>query len=75
MLGLTAFVGAAAWAFVVSGIARIAFKLSDNEAMIFAFLPLFLVLFIYFGKKMRTPLTKLGMLSDDPSKFGPWFRD
>lgn len=74
MLGLTSFVGAAAWAFVVSGIFRIMLKLGDNESMVFVFLPLFVMLFAYFWRKLPGPLKKIGMLSDDPRKFGPWFK-
>lgn len=37
-------------------------------------LPFFIVLLIVFVKYLPKPLRKAGMLSDDPEKFGPWFK-
>ncbi len=43
--------------------------------MLFVFLPVFLVLTIYWIKKLPDRLRKAGMLSDEPERFGPWFKD
>ena len=66
--------GAGCWAFVVAGLCRIAFDLGDNESMLLIGLPLFIALFIVFVKYLQKPLRKAGMLSDDPERFGPWFK-
>ena len=63
------------WSFVVAGLCRIAFKLGDDESMLLVGLPLFVVLFLVFAKYLPTPLRKAGMLSDDPERFGPWFKN
>jgi len=63
------------WSFLVAGLCRIAFKLGDNESMLMIGLPLFVILFLLFAKHLPKPLRKAGMLSDEPSKFGPWFKN
>jgi hypothetical protein len=69
-------VGAAIfWAMIVTGIFRIAFGLGENTAMLFVFIPLFFCAVLFFVKALPKLLRKKGMLSDDPAKFGPWFKD
>ncbi|WP_155628548.1 hypothetical protein [Burkholderia territorii] len=48
--------------------------MSDNVSVFAVGLPFFIVLLIVFVKYLPKPLRKAGMLSDDPEKFGPWFR-
>ncbi|WP_155631228.1 hypothetical protein [Burkholderia stagnalis] len=74
VVGGVAIGGAGCWAFVVAGLCRIAFDLGDNESMLLIGLPLFIALFIVFVKYLQKPLRKAGMLSDDPERFGPWFK-
>lgn len=56
------------------GICRRMIGLSDNVSVFAVGLPFFIVLLIVFVKYLPKPLRKAGMLSDDPEKFGPWFR-
>lgn len=37
-------------------------------------LPLFIGLVIVFVRVLPTSLRNAGMLSDEPEKFGPWFK-
>jgi hypothetical protein len=66
--------GAGFWSFLVAGLCRIAFHLGDNESMLLIGLPLFIVLLAVLVKHLPEPLRKADMLSDDPEKFGPWFK-
>jgi len=75
MVCLASLFSAGFWSFLVAGLCRITFKLGDNESMLLIGLPLFVVLFLLFAKHLPKPLRKAGMLSDDPSKFGPWFKN
>ncbi|WP_354673619.1 hypothetical protein [Cupriavidus alkaliphilus] len=74
MIGLASAFSAGFWSFVVAGLCRIAFGLRDEESMLLIGLPSFFALFLVFAKLLPKPLRKAGMLSDDPSKFGPWFK-
>ncbi|AMR80787.1 hypothetical protein [Cupriavidus nantongensis] len=74
MVGLAAAFSAGFWSFVVAGICRIAFALGESESMLLIGLPLFVALFFVFAKYLPKPLRKAGMLSEDPSAFGPWFK-
>ncbi|MFX1766170.1 hypothetical protein PWP93_26990 [Paraburkholderia sp. A1RI-2L] len=68
-------IGAAGfYAVIVVGVCRRLIGLSDNIALFAIGLPLFIVLLIVFVKYLPARLRKAGMLSDDPSKFGPWFK-
>jgi len=62
------------YAFIIAGLCRIAFKLEENIALLWIGGPLFagftIASIIYLPKQMR----KVGFLSDDPKKFGPWFK-
>lgn len=75
MVCLASLFSAGFWSFLVAGLCRIVFKLGDNESMLLIGLPLFVVLFLLFARHLPKPLRKAGMLSDDPSKFGPWFKN
>ncbi|MGF6880020.1 hypothetical protein [Paraburkholderia sp. MM5477-R1] len=66
--------GAGCWAFVIAGLCRMAFQLDENKAMSLIGLPLFIGLMIWFIRLLPKHLRKAGMLSDDPEKFGPWFK-
>lgn len=71
---LASAVGAGCWSFLISGIFRFVFKMDENVALLLIGLPLFLIFFFVFAKYLPKPLRKAGMLSDDPEKFGPWFK-
>jgi uncharacterized membrane-anchored protein len=69
-------VGAAGfYAVILIGICRKLIGLSDNMSVFAIGLPFFIVLLIVFVRYLPTRLRKAGMLSDDPAKFGPWFKD
>jgi hypothetical protein len=74
-IGLFAFIGAGSSSFVIAGLCRLAFHWRENVAMPLIGFPLFAILFVVFARGALTPLRKAGMLSDDPEKFGPWFKD
>ncbi|WP_155747153.1 hypothetical protein [Burkholderia territorii] len=59
---------------VVIGICRKLIGLSDGISVFAIGLPFFMVLLILHIRLSPKPLRKAGMLSDDPEKFGPWFR-
>ena len=59
---------------VVIGICRRVIGLSDGVSMYAIGLPFFIVLLGVFVKYLPKPLRKAGMLSDDPERFGPWFK-
>jgi uncharacterized membrane-anchored protein len=68
-------VGAAGfYAVIVIGICRKMIGLSDNVAILAIGLPFFIVLVAVFAKYLPSRLRKAGMLSEDPSRFGPWFK-
>jgi hypothetical protein len=48
--------------------------LSDVVSVFAIGLPFFIVLLAAFVKYFSKPLRKAGMLSDDPERFGPWFK-
>ena len=73
-VGLFVFVGAGFWSFVVAGLCRIAFRLGDTEAMLLIGLPTSLGMGILLARLLPSRLRRAGMLSDEPEKFGPWFR-
>ncbi len=75
MLGLTSAFSAGCWSFLIAGLCRIAFKLEDNESMFVIGFPSFVILSLVLAKYLPTPLRKAGMLSDDPERFGPWFKN
>lgn len=69
-------VGAAGfYAVIVIGVCRKFVGLSDNIAAFAIGLPSFIVLLAIFVKYLPDRLRKAGMLSDDPERFGPWFKN
>jgi len=62
------------FAFIVSGIFRILLKLGDDEAMLKVFVPATIILFIVLMRFMPKSLRKMGIISDSPDRFGPWFK-
>ncbi|WP_153076406.1 hypothetical protein [Paraburkholderia bonniea] len=74
-LGLFSLFGAGCWAFVIAGILRLTFQIDENKAILLIGLPLFIVLTIWFIRLLPKHLRKAGILSDEPEKFGPWFKD
>lgn len=62
-------------AMLATGLCRYVFNFEEKPAMLFVFLPVFLVLTTYWIKKLPDRLRKAGMLSDEPERFGPWFKD
>jgi hypothetical protein len=73
-VGLFTFVGAGFWAFIVAGLCRIAFRLGDTEALLLIGVPMSLGVGALLIRLLPSRLRRAGMLSDEPAKFGPWFR-
>jgi hypothetical protein len=61
------------WAFLFSGVCRIAFHLGDDQSMKLVFLPAAIIFFLVLLRRSFKQLRKMGMVSDPPAKFGPWF--
>ena len=66
--------GAGCYTVVVVGICRRVIKIADSVSVFAIGLPFFVVLTLLFIRFLPRHLGKAGMLSDDPAKFGPWFR-
>jgi hypothetical protein len=60
---------------IVIGLCRRLIGLSDDTSVFAIGIPFFIVLLVMHIRLLPKPLRKAGMLSDDPSKFGPWFRN
>jgi hypothetical protein len=69
-------VGAAGfYSVIVIGICRKLIGLSDSVALFAVGFPFFVVVLVVFVKYLPGRLRRAGMLSDDPSRFGPWFKN
>jgi hypothetical protein len=66
--------GAGFYAVIAIGICRRMIGLSDNVSIFAIGLPFFIVLMMAFVKYLPGWLKKAGMLSDEPKRFGPWFK-
>jgi hypothetical protein len=75
VVGGSAIVGAVFWGMVLTAISQKIFEMSEVESMALVFLPSSILILVYLLISLPSPLRKAGMLSDDPSKFGPWFKD
>ena len=62
------------FAMLATALCRFALNIDEKPAMLFVFCPVFPVLMVYWVKKLPSRLRKAGMLSDNPEKFGPWFK-
>lgn len=71
---LASAIGAGCWSFLVAGLCRLAFGLDEETALLSIGLPLFVILLLVFIRFLPKPLRAAGMLSDEPNRFGPWFR-
>jgi hypothetical protein len=67
--------GAGFFAVIVIGVCRKLIGLDDDVAIFAIGLPFFVVLAVVFAKYLPGRLRKAGMLSDDPARFGPWFKN
>ncbi|WGY70360.1 hypothetical protein KEC55_25295 [Burkholderia cepacia] len=74
MVCLVSIFSAGCYAVVVIGICRKLMGLSNGVSVFAIGIPLFIVLLVLHIRFLPKPLRKAGMLSDDPSKFGPWFK-
>lgn len=74
MVGMISFATAGCNTVVVIGICRKLLGWNDSVSAFGVGFPAFIVMFIVFAKHLPKPLRKAGMLSDDPEKFGPWFK-
>ena len=61
-------------AVVVIGVCRLVLKLNDDVSMFWVGIPVFFIQVPIFFKYLRKPLRTAGMLSDNPERFGPWFK-
>ncbi len=55
-------------------ISRKIFELNESFALLWIGLPVFIILLVIHIRLLPKPLRKAGMLSDEPEKFGPWFK-
>lgn len=74
MISLVSAFGSLFWSFVFMAMINEYLELDDDAAMMFIFIPTFIGLFFLLLIKMERPLRRAGMLSDDPERFGPWFK-
>ncbi|MBC8740078.1 hypothetical protein F6X40_25630 [Paraburkholderia sp. UCT31] len=74
VVALASIVSSGFYTVVVIGVCRRVVGLSDNVSIFAIGLPFFVVLLFVFASFLPKPLRKAGMLSDDPEKFGPWFK-
>jgi hypothetical protein len=66
--------GAGCWTVVVIGVCRKLIGLSDRLSVFAVGLPFFIVLLVLYIRGLPKALRKANMLSDEPEKFGPWFK-
>lgn len=71
---LFAFIISGFLAFVIFGVVRVLADLGDDEAMLKIFVPLMVVLFVVLVMFLPSRLRAMGIVSDSPEKFGPWFK-
>jgi hypothetical protein len=74
VVGGAAIVGAVFWAMAITGLCRIAFGLDEDRAMLYIFVPLCVATTVSLIRLLPKRLRRAGMLSDEPEKFGPWFK-
>lgn len=74
MVGLVSAFSAGCYTVIVIGVCRKWIGLSDGISVFAVGLPLFIVLLVLHVRLLPKPLRKAGMLSDDPAKFGSWYR-
>lgn len=74
-IGSLALGSAILYSVIVVGVCRYMFTIREAIAVYWIGLPLLIVLTVWFVLILPKYLRKAGMLSDDPSKFGPWIKD
>jgi len=67
--------GAGFYTVLAIGVCRRVIGLSDSVSMFAIGLPLFVLLLVVFVRHLPKRLRKAGILSDDPERFGPCFKD
>lgn len=60
---------------IVVGVCRKILLIKEPIALYWIGLPLLIALSTWFVRILPKHLRKAGVLSDDPSKFGPWFKN
>lgn len=66
--------GSAFWSFLLAGGVRWAFDIGEDSAMLFVWLPSFVVSTFWLASRIPADLRRAGLLSDEPESFGQWFR-
>lgn len=66
--------GAAFWSFLLTGGVRWLFGMGEDPAMLFVWLPSFVASTFWLAPRIPKDLRRAGLLSDEPERFGPWFR-
>ncbi|KDB10642.1 hypothetical protein LIG30_4837 [Burkholderia sp. lig30] len=59
---------------VAIGVCRKILSLDANSGLLWVGVPSFIALFAIHIRLLPKCLRKAGMLSDEPEKFGPWFK-
>lgn len=50
------------------------FGMGEDPAMLFVWLPSFVASTFWLAPRIPKDLRRAGLLSDEPERFGPWFR-
>ncbi|WP_141685090.1 MULTISPECIES: hypothetical protein [Burkholderia cepacia complex] len=74
VVGGASIAAAGFYAFLIIFGAQKFIGVSEIISIFFIGLPIFLALFVFFVKRFPAQFRKSGFLSDDPKKFGPWFK-
>ncbi|MCJ1880740.1 hypothetical protein [Pseudomonas nitroreducens] len=62
------------FAYVFSAVAKLIFGLEEKVSYLYCGVPAVLLFSVVYCLYMPASLRKAGVLSDDPRKFGPWFK-
>lgn len=74
VVGGISIAAAGLYAVIVIGICRRLIGLGEQVSVFAIGIPCFLILLIVFIRYLPNHLRKSGMLSDNPERFGPWFK-
>jgi hypothetical protein len=73
-VGSLALGSAILYSVIVVGVCRKLLAIRESIAVYWIGLPSLIALSVWFALVLPKHLRKAGILSDDPSKFGPWFK-
>lgn len=62
------------FAYVISALAKLIFGIEEEKSYFYCGVPALLVFSVMYFFYMSASLRKAGVLSDEPRKFGSWFK-